>query len=376
MAFHSPDTPQHHFGPQRSFSPLWLLIPPILLLVFLMARKRADAPLYTLRSHNSGNVVSLEFSPDGKVLASGTVGASDNDNNGTSWQGTELQLWDTRTATLLHTLKGRSGELKCIAFSSNGRVVAGGSNGTAPVDTDIGNNGRADESLFSIRLWDVRTGALLRVIMGTKAGIHTLNFLPNRCLVASTSLGNNIALGKTREPGQLQPLLHITDSDSINALALSPTGNIVACSTWERKEVPIIHLWNAQTGRLLYTLRGHTDMVPILAFSHDGRRLASGVAAQAPNASEIKVWDVNSGKLITTLNGNQTPVTALAFTPDNKSLANGSSDGTIKLWDVLTGQLRHTIKNGTEVDAIAFTKDGKTLAAGGSDSSITAWNID
>jgi len=376
VAFPTTETPQPLYAPQRSLTPLWLLgLPIFLLLVFWLAKRRADSPLYTLRSHNSGNVVSLAFSPDGKVLASGTVGASDSDDNGTSWEGTEVQLWDTQTATLLHTLKGRSGELKCIAFSPNGRVVAGGSNGTAPVDTDSENNGRADESLFSIRLWDVRSGALLRVIPGTRAEIHTLNFLPNRCLVTLHSLNNNVALGKTREPGQIQPIRHIKDTDSINALALSPDGNTIACSTWERKEVPIIHLWNAQTGRLLYTLRGHTDMVPNMVFSPDGRMLASGVAAQAPNPSEIKLWDVNSGKLITTLNGNRAQVTCLAFAPDDKTLVNGSSDDTIKLWDVPTGQLRRTIKSGTEMDALTFTGDGKTLAGGGTDSIIKLWNI-
>ena len=91
------------------------------------------------------------------------------------------------------------------------------------------------------------------------------------------------------------------------------------------------------TGKERATLKGHTDWVFSLAYSPDGKRLASG-GGLGGKPGEIRLWDVATGKEQATLTGHTLPVISVAYSPDGKTLASGSWDQTIKLWDVATGK--------------------------------------
>ncbi len=119
-------------------------------------------------------------------------------------------------------------------------------------------------------------------------------------------------------------------TNSVESVAFSPDGRLLASASYGE-----IKLWEVATGREVLTLRGHTDWVRSVAFSPDGRLLASG------SYKEIKLWEVATGREVRTLTGHTDDVNSVAFSPDGRLLASGSGyyDRTIKLWYVgeLTG---------------------------------------
>ncbi|KAK4456332.1 WD40-repeat-containing domain protein, partial [Cladorrhinum samala] len=124
-----------------------------------------------------------------------------------------------------------------------------------------------------------------------------------------------------------------------------------------------IRLWDAATGTHQQTLEGHSGYVYTVAFSPDGKTLASG-----SEDNTIRLWDAATGTHQQTLEGHSGSVWAVAFSPDGKTLASGSDDDTIRLWDAATGTHQQTLKGHSNditrqsdyVRVIAFSPDGKS----------------
>ncbi|KAH8702852.1 putative WD-repeat protein [Phaeosphaeriaceae sp. PMI808] len=152
---------------------------------------------------------------------------------------------------------------------------------------------------------------------------------------------------------------------SVTAVAFSLDGKMLASASRDST----FKLWDARSGSLLQTLEGHGGWVTAMAFSPDGKTLASA------SCDTIKLWDASSGKLLQTLEGHKKGVNAVAFSPDGKTLALASGDSTIKLWDARSRKLLQTLEGHKEgVNVVAFSPDGKTLASASEDSTVKLWD--
>ncbi|HKB37932.1 MAG TPA: serine/threonine-protein kinase, partial [Gemmataceae bacterium] len=145
------------------------------------------------------------------------------------------------------------------------------------------------------------------------------------------------------------------------SVAFSPDGKTLASVSgdWEQRQEPgEVKLWDVPTSKLLRNLGRHSAVAFSVAFSPDGKLLASGGWDHV-----VRLWDPLRGKQVAVLTGHEGAVRSVTFSPDGRTLASGSFDGTVRLWDIATRKPRLIVTcEGHEVNCVAFSPDGKTLA--------------
>jgi WD40 repeat protein len=162
------------------------------------------------------------------------------------------------------------------------------------------------------------------------------------------------------------------DEGQLNAAAVSPSGRTLAVAG-----VPVgrgkfgvpIYLVGLETGKVEQVIRGHTDFVECLAFSPDGKWLASGGFDRT-----VRIHSLPGGQLYRQLTGHAERILNVVFSPDNKLVATAAADHTGRVWSLARAQTVAELKGHTEnVYALAWSPDGKTLATGSSDGTIRTW---
>lgn len=267
----------------------------------------------TLRSLASGkadvtlkgdptSVNALAFSPDGKVLAS-TAGGP-------------VRLWDVAKGAEKARLNGHTLPVSTLAFSRDGKVLASA-------------GGREQ----SVRLWDVPTGKETAALTGFDLTVDEIALSGDGTLLVTKTGYGTVQLWDVRTGKVKATLVRGTEADSpwADGLALSEDGKILAWAEMKSGRGVYLDrrvlLWDVTAGKLRATLK-HKDMLSSLAMSADGRLLASG-----SDGGALTVWDVATGKALVNRSAGTGFVGRLAFSGDGKLLASACREK-VQLWEV------------------------------------------
>ncbi|MEH1815256.1 MAG: NB-ARC domain-containing protein [Nostoc sp.] len=321
-------------------------------------------------------VLSVAFSPDGTVLASGSTDHT-------------VKLWDVSTGQCLHTLQEHDHEVWSVAFSSDGDLLASGSDdqtmklwnvGTGKcLKTFQGHTSWVLQVAFSpdgqtlvsgsddhtVGIWNINTAECVKVLHGHSDGIRAITVSPDGRMLASGSEDLTVKLWDISTGECLKTFQG--HSNEVYSVTFNPQGDILASSGFDQT----VKLWSVRTGECLKTFQGHSGWVFSVAFSPQGDILASSSYDQT-----VRLWRVQTGECLKTFQGYTNQVLSLAFSPDGQTLASGSHDSLMRLWDVNSGQCLKIFQgHSAAIQSAAFSPDGQTLVSGSHDSSIRLWDV-
>jgi len=253
-----------------------------------------------------------------------------------------MQTFHNCSARPVHSpLKGHTSCVSCLAVLSNGVLASGSYDGT-------------------IKVWDVKTGVCQRTLSGHERGISTIVALPNGMLV-SVSIDKTVKLWDVFASKCIRTFFKF---DRIDVLVALSRGRLAHASPFK-----FIVVWNYSTGRVQYTLKGHTGVVRALAVLSD-ERLAS-----ASSDKTIRIWDLSNDDAQCTkiLNGHANPIYQLAVLSKGRlvSSCEGIYDESMRVWDVSTAKCVHTLK--THVSTFVALPSG-SIAYSPNGNDICVWN--
>jgi len=275
-----------------SFGKRCLVLINILLLLCLTdtvyGNSSGDESIKTLGGHNK-YVYSVTFSPDGKLLASGSY-----DNT--------IKFWDIKSGECIKTLEGHNDSVFSVTFSPDGRLLASGS----------GDN--------TIKLWDIKSGECIKTLAGHNGSVFSVTFSPDGKLLASGSRDNTVKLWDIQSGACIKTL--VGHNSFVESVSFSPDGKILASGSGDNT----IKLWDIKSGTCIKSLEEHNSHVTSVTFSLDGRFLASGAEVSPPweDDGTIKLWDISRYVNVKI----SVPYLELkAKFDDTKAIANGVLDG-------------------------------------------------
>jgi WD40 repeat protein/predicted Ser/Thr protein kinase len=293
----------------------------------------------------------VSFNPDGSRLAS-------------SDQGGFVKIWDASSGQESRVLRGQAG-WSALAFGPDGKSLAAAGTGG------------------EVTIWDMPDGREHRTLRGGRSPWTSLTFGPGD-RIAAAGFDRTVRSWDARN-GEGQLVLE-GQSEGFASLAFSPDGSLLA--TGGGDPVSVVHdfsgknpppgnqpravtLRDSTTGRVVRTLDGHAGSIHGLAFSRDGKRLASAGADRT-----VRVWDLSTGSdpLIVR---SKSVVFAVAFSPDGSRLATAGIDRIVRIRDSTTGRVLHELAGHTHwVVGLSFHPDGARLASAGFDQAVRIWDVE
>ncbi|MEO0537439.1 MAG: NB-ARC domain-containing protein [Cyanobacteria bacterium P01_A01_bin.123] len=287
-----------------------------------------------------GNILSVAFSPNDQLLASGDT------QGNIYWRqmphGQNLEIYSAHQSWVWE-----------LAFSSDGQFLASGSHDS------------------TVKLWSLSQGQCVQTIHHG-ATVASLAWSPDGKQLASVGLDPFVRIWDAKTGRCLRSLqVNAPRIASVSwkqcSDSLGDSRSILACPGGDST----ILLWDASTGKQLRSLFGHTDLVWSVTFNADGTRLAS-----SSQDGTTKLWDMATDECYLTLHSDFGIAWYLAFSADGTMLAAGCQNAAVQLWDTQTGRSLKVLRGHTSnVWSVAFNQSGNLLASGGDDQAVKLWDV-
>lgn len=323
------------------------------------------SPLLKLLEGHTDSVISVNFSPDGSFIVSGSHDMT-------------VRIWDTESGELVAgPFDGHVDRVYSATFSRDGtRIVVGGESGIAVLDAESGSiavgplkdgcirsaaispDGKhiISTSFDVVKTWDIKSGVIVgEPFVGHKDMIWCVAYSCDGRFIVSGSSDRSVRVWdvKNRRPAREPFLGH---EDQVNSVVFSPDGKYVVSGSGDTT----IRVWDVERGEVDYSpLIGHAFRVISVAYSSDGTRVVSG-----SSDNTVRVWDVQSGRLISGIFiGHTSDVNSVVFSPDGTRVVSGSYDRTLRIWDAENRSTRTDSRQELvrDVLAVRFSPDGTQI---------------
>jgi WD40 repeat protein len=257
-------------------------------------------------------------------------------------------LWDLATGASIRVFGEHNGPVRKLVLLPDNRLATGG-----------------DDA--NVRIWGVETGVRERTLEGLPLIINGLvqGAMPDTLIAASLDgqvLGWDLTTGA---------VIHSLQTDSVAGLAGAPGLALIHIATAQNE----VHVWDPGNGSILRTLRGHsTSATSSVAFSPDQRFVLSG-----GNEKSTRLWNRATGELIRTFDGQAAGTATAAFSPDGSRVLTtiGFPHKAARIWRTETGELEREFLGHTDwLTAGAFSRDGTRIVTGGDDRTARLWDVE
>jgi WD40 repeat protein len=290
---------------------------------------------YQLLSEKEQEVLTVRFSNDGKLLASGGYGKKN------------AILWDVESKKIKSVLEGNEGYVLSFAFSPADKYIAAG---------DIAGK---------IVVSSVSTGYSEKTFWGHAGAVSCLAFSPDGKLLYSGSADKSIAVWDVSSQSKVKEIKE--HKKEVSALALSPDGACLATGSFSGE----IILKNTGTWETLFQIFPKAGKVRSLSFSQDGKMLAAGF-----DDKTVRIYNWQDKTLLYVLRGHRNAVYDAKFSYDGRYLASAGLDNKLKIWKMENGERVKEFTGFYNLLSTDFSCAGKLLATGEMNDKIKLWNID
>jgi WD40 repeat protein len=376
----------------------------------------SDGQVQGIFPDNSTWVWAVAWSPDGRILAS-------------SGEGQVIKLWDVESKRCVATLNGHQGTVRTLVWHPHEPLLASCGDDRQIRFWDMETNectmilqshenwvisiawhpsgdrlvsGSLDQT---IRIWDRKSGKCLNTLLGHTSGVWGVGWNPDGELIATGSTDHTIKIWNNSG----KCLRTLQRNAAVYTIAWSPDG-ILASGGVDQN----ITLWDAESGQCLQVLPGHSSWIWAIAWSHNGKLLAScshdqsvrlwqhssftyqrfktfqgysnavfavdwspdgHTLASSSADQQARLWNPTTGLCLKTLQGHRNWIWGLAWSPDGTTIATASDDRTLRLWHSATGECRAVLHGHTAwIWTVTWSPDSRRLASGSGDPTIRIWD--